>query len=319
MVQNPSLAVIVPTRDRTRRLEDALTSIENQTYDNVEIVVIDGGDGDKVPESVAAVQRRNTNIDVHYVNNENPVGVSAARNQGIELADSEYIAFLDDDDRWHPEKIERQVNKIQHSGDFDAIYCGFRSRTDDGTHIHTKIPSKEGDIFEDLLVRDIIGPPSTVVVDRMVLEDVGNFRESLVHHEDWEFYLRLARDHKIGCISSPLVERTVHSGSESYNVENQKRAGEKILNMWDEELRRRGLRDSAWATFYCDLGVMYCRTGSFNRGRSALRRSLQYDYRTGTAILYLSSLLGRNAFEALKKGKRTIVTNINDLRGRREC
>jgi len=304
MADASSVAAIIPTMNRAERLEGALESVFDQTYGDIEAVVVDGGSTDRTPDVVSAFQERYQDR-VSYVRNEEPAGLPAARNRAVEETEAPLLAFLDDDDRWKPRKIERQVERVSGS-DAGLCYTGLVSVTPDGDHVHTKRPTLEGDVYEDILVRNDIGTPSTVLVTREAFEDVGRFDAGLRYQEDWDLYIRIAGEYEIACVSDPLVRRLYHTEAMSRDVVAQKEYRERILERYADELRERGLVESARAVHHRDAGVMYCLNGDFHRGAQELRTALQYETAFRTWFLYLLTKAGPTGFGTVLKTKRKL-------------
>lgn len=308
MTDEPRVAAVIPTMNRAERLEGALESVFSQTYDEIEAIVVDGGSEDRTPEVVAEFQA-DFSGQVSYVRNEEPQGLPAARNRGIEETDAELLAFLDDDDRWHPSKIERQVERLN-TGGAGLCYTGLVSETPDGEHVHTKRPTLEGDIYEEMLVRNDLGTPSTVLVTREAFEEVGRFDEELRYQEDWDLYIRVAREYEIACVSEPLVTRLYHTDAMSRDVETQKEYRERILERYADALRQRDLEAAARAIHHRDAGIMYCLNGDVRCGGREFQTALQYDTELSTWLLYLLTKIGPTGFRAVLKTKRTFNRSI---------
>ncbi len=314
MTPSPTVAAVIPTMNRAERLESALQSVFAQTYDPIETVVVDGGSTDRTPDIVARYRDKYSEDRLAYVRNEEPQGLPAARNLGARRTNADFLAFLDDDDRWHPEKIERQVEHITCSDREIAMsYTGRVSRTESGEHVHTARPSVGGDAFRRLLVRNDIGSPSRVMVTADAFESVGGFDEDLRHQEDWDFYLRTARRHEIGYIPDPLVVRLSHRDAMSADVEKQKAYGERILERYHSELRTYGVYDSAWAALHREAGIAHAQNGDIEAGRRELRNALRYEVTPRGVVSYLFTLLGPLGFQfgtLLKREVESALTRV---------
>lgn len=122
MEQTQLVSVIVPLYNAEKYIEETMESILNQTYKNIEIVIVDDGSKDQSSSIVKNLKKKYPE-QIKYILQENQ-GVSVARNTGIENASGEYISFLDSDDLWHPTKIEKQITSMQKSN-MNACYCGY--------------------------------------------------------------------------------------------------------------------------------------------------------------------------------------------------
>lgn len=202
------VSVIVPTYNREKQIERALRSIFRQTYKNYEIIVIDDGSTDQTQEIVSRMK----DARIQYIRSEHNQGAAHARNVGIQASKYDYIAFLDSDDEWHPDKLEKQMRKIlTASREVGMIYCRMHGAQEGGHEQYYMPPyeclseSLKGDMFRFLLWRNLIGTP-TMLIRRECLESTGRFKESLPCLEDYELVLRIAEEWKIDFIDDVLVE-----------------------------------------------------------------------------------------------------------------
>ena len=194
-MKNFSYSVIIPSFNRAKYLTRAIESVLSQTHIANEIIVIDDGSTD---QTKALIEKNYQNqIRYHYQNNQ---GVSAARNTGIKMATSNWIAFLDSDDAWHPKKIATQAQQLQTNSKLLISHTNevwYRH----GVHFnqHKKHQKKGGFIYEHCLPRCAISP-SSVLIHRTVLNTVGLFDETLPACEDYDLWLRITSQFEIGYI-----------------------------------------------------------------------------------------------------------------------
>ncbi len=125
-----------------------------------------------------------------------PVGVSHARNLGIATSRAEFVAFLDADDRWHPDKLRRQLEVFSTNADAAAVYCGFAEVQPSGELTKIHHPVLRGSIFDQVILGGITNTPTTIVVRREALLAIGGFDENLSNAEDLDLMLRLARRYR---------------------------------------------------------------------------------------------------------------------------
>lgn len=198
------VSVIIPTRDRCAALSRALGSVLAQTLPAAEVIVVDDGSRDSTLELVA------TRFPEVRLIRQAPAGVSAARNRGIRAARSPWIAFLDSDDRWLPRKLERQLEALRKSSRHRICHAGevwirHGRRVNPPRH-HTPVG---GRIFRECLRRCAIAP-SSVVLERDLLDEAGGFDESLRACEDYDLWLRICSRHEVLLVPEPLGIR--HEG-----------------------------------------------------------------------------------------------------------
>lgn len=193
------VTVVIPTRDRHDMLRRALASVCAQTQSPRQVIVVDDGSRDDVR---SCVTREFPGVECIR---QSPGGVSAARNRGIEGAVCEWIAFLDSDDEWLPHKLEQQLSALHAEDSYaichtDEIWVRGGRRVNPGKR-HAKTG---GLVFEQCLPLCVISP-SSVVIRRALLDDVGGFDESLPACEDYDLWLRLCCRHPVLYVDEPLL------------------------------------------------------------------------------------------------------------------
>lgn len=211
----PLVSIIIPTYKRPLYLGRAIDSVLAQTYTSWELIIIDDNheDSDDRRETEAFMARYAEDSRVRYLKHANNQGGSAARNTGVKEAKGEFIAFLDDDDEWLPEKLEHQMALFeQGDADLGLVYSARMKVDDAGETVELEIPSKRGFIFPDILIRNFIGTTSTVLCRRLALQEVGLFDASLPAAQDFDLYIRLAQRYSVDFVEEPLVKRHVHDG-----------------------------------------------------------------------------------------------------------
>jgi glycosyltransferase involved in cell wall biosynthesis len=201
----PLVSAVIPTYNRSHVIERAITSILNQTYRPIEIIIVDDGSTD----NTAALIEQLAVPELRYYRTHSNAGASAARNLGISQARGDLVAFLDVDDEWLPEKTERQVAKFAAAPEVGVVYCGIREVSPQWP-AQDKIPGHRGQLFETLRIVNVLRT-SGVVVRRRVFEDVGGFDCELTARHDWDIWLRIARKYLIDYI--PDVAVRYHYGT----------------------------------------------------------------------------------------------------------
>ena len=214
------VSIIIPTYNRAGIVSRAIQSVLNQTYQEYEIIVVDDGSQDNTKEIIAGI------IDdrIRYIPLETNQGVAHARNVGIQEARYDYIAFLDSDDEWLPNKLELQMQKMQESSSkVGVIFCRMGGKLRNSEERFVCPPKSytkeilEGNIFYPLLLKNVIGTPA-MLVRKSCLEQTGGFKEALQCIEDWELVLRIAKNWSIGFVDEILVEVHKSEGSISTNT-----------------------------------------------------------------------------------------------------
>ncbi len=194
-----TISVIIPTYNRAHTLSRALDSVLAQTHPADEVIVIDDGSTDSTVELL-----QNSYPNVTLIQQQNR-GVSAARNSGIRASHSEWVALLDSDDEWLPDKLNKQLALVSQQPEYkiihsDEIWIRYGVRVNQMKK-HIK---KGGWIFQDCLPLCAISP-SAVMIHRSVFDDVGLFDESLPACEDYDLWLRITAKYPVLYYDKPLI------------------------------------------------------------------------------------------------------------------
>lgn len=207
----PLVSVIIPTYNRAKFVTEAVESVLNQTYSNIEIIIVDDGSTDNTREVLGEYQGK-----IKYVYQNERGERSKARNDGFRHSRGEYIAFLDSDDLWLPTKIEKQVKVLNEEPDVAVVYVRVQFVDVNGDPYRGEIcwdalECRRKSLYEDLMTHNVIGAPSAVMVRRSCLNSVGLFDESMVTCEDLDLWRRLAQHCAFYKIDLPLVKFRVHT------------------------------------------------------------------------------------------------------------
>ncbi|MEQ9670965.1 glycosyltransferase [Coleofasciculus sp. G2-EDA-02] len=224
----PLISVIIPVYNAEATIQETTQSVLNQTLSDLELIVINDGSQDSTLEIVSSIPDPRIKV-FSYPNS----GPQKSRNRGIEKATGEYLAFLDADDLWTPDKLDAQFQALQTHPEAAVAYS-WTDWIDEkgqfwrrGTYI-----SASGDVQAKLLLIDFIGSGSNPLIRRQALEKVGNFDESLVGGQDWDMWLRLAACYPFAVVPKPqvLYRKSLSSNSWSNNVERQEKGFENVIS-----------------------------------------------------------------------------------------
>ena len=223
LIERSGVTVVVPVYNGARFVERTLRSIANQTYADLHILVVDDGSTDETPAILDRLSGEMSNLCVETVENG---GVAKARNIGILNSDTEFIAFCDADDLWHPTKIEKQVNALQSHGQdtsWAGCYALFRTiDVDDNVIGNGGAQEVRGAFFCSHLVTNHVGNGSSLLVRRDAAVAVGGFdpsyaRQGIGGCEDRDFQLRLLTRYKLDVVCEYLVGYRTYPGNMSSN------------------------------------------------------------------------------------------------------
>lgn len=212
----PQVSVIIPTFNRSKLVAQAIRSVLAQTYEDFEVIVVDDGSTDDTRDVVAAFQDPR----VVYLWQENQQRC-AARNNGIAHARGSYVAFLDSDDVWFPNKLERQMQAFERHPDVGLVFSGMVRISGENTFpnpVEFLQPDVEkvANIHEDLLTMNRV-PMVTSIVRKGLLDQAGEFDRSLPHAEDWDMWIRISERADFCRINAPLAAYRVHAGMRTGN------------------------------------------------------------------------------------------------------
>jgi glycosyltransferase involved in cell wall biosynthesis len=195
----PLVSVIIPTFNRRELVCEAVASVLGQRGATADVIVVDDGSDDGTAAALDAFSSR-----IHYVHQPTR-GVSAARNHGVRLASGAWLAFLDSDDLWQPDKLARQIAYHESNPGLRASQTGeiwMRNGVRVNPCRHHRKP--DGDIFASSVARCVVSP-SAVMLHRDVFEALGGFDEELPVCEDYDLWLRLGWREPVGLLNEPLV------------------------------------------------------------------------------------------------------------------
>jgi glycosyltransferase involved in cell wall biosynthesis len=208
------VSVVIPTRNRSKLLATTLHAVLRQQAVDLEVIVVDEASTDDTPAMLAAIRDSR----VQFLRHEAPRGVSTARNRGAEEARGDWIAFLDDDDLWAPDKLARQLEAAT-AADRDWVYTGAVNIGDDLQIVYGRPPLPPEEVVPAIVRYNAIpGGGSNVVLRRSVFRRVGPFDTRLRNTEDWEMWIRLAKAGPPAWVRSPLMAYRVHPSNSSLNV-----------------------------------------------------------------------------------------------------
>ncbi len=195
-----AVSVVIPTFNRAGKVARAISSVLYQTFTDHEIIVVDDGSSDGTRETISQFDGRIT-----YIAHPSNLGVSAARNTGIKRSSAPFLAFLDSDDYWLPEKLRAQIGFFETNP--EAVACQTEEiwiRKGHRVNPRDRHQKPSGDIFEPSL-RLCLVSPSAVMLKRSLLEEVGLFDEALPACEDYDLWLRISCRYPIHLIRQEFV------------------------------------------------------------------------------------------------------------------
>jgi len=265
----PAVSVVLPTYNRARLLERAVRSVLAQSYEDLELIVVDDASTDDTAAVLAAI----TDSRLRLLNHRENRGGSAARNTGIEAARGEFVAFQDSDDVWLPDKIQKQMAAFRGSdADVGVVYHGlFRLIGTRSRYVPpADIVQREGDLSRQILRKSFISM-QTLLVRRRLLAEVGLLDENLPRFQDWELAMRLARVCRFRFLDEPLTIAFATEESISHDLAAALEAKRIILEKHREHM---AFSRTVLAGHLYDVGHMACLYDSPAEGRRYLREAI---------------------------------------------
>jgi glycosyltransferase involved in cell wall biosynthesis len=203
--------VVIPTFDRPDLAVDAVRSVDDQTVDDLEVLVVD--DHSPRPVRPRLEAQSFDSVTVRCFRHEENRGANAARNTGIRAAQGDFVAFLDDDDRWKPTFVERLLDRFRSvDDDVGVVHAGLEIVDEDGDLVGTDLPTARGEVTRDILTGTRIGSFSRLMVRRSAIETAGLPDDRYPSWQDLEWMLRLSRHCRFDHVAETLVVRRVGHG-----------------------------------------------------------------------------------------------------------
>ncbi len=180
----------------------AIQSVLNQTFSEFELIVVDDASTDDTQHKVERINDSR----IRYILHQKNLGECGTRNTGLRAAQGQYIAFLDSDDEWLSQKLEKQLNLFKTAPeDVGVIYSWLQVINDQGSMIRMRKPNIRGDVKDCLMYKNLVGTPSTVMIKKDCIESDLQFDTNLQCCGDWDMWLQISKKFKFEVISEPLA------------------------------------------------------------------------------------------------------------------
>ncbi len=303
MNSRPTVSVVIPTYNRSHLLGRAIRSVLNQSYQDFEIIVVDDGSTDDTCGVVRGFQEFDGRI--RYMRRNFRRGPSVARNVGIRAARGDYIGFLDDDDEWMKEKLEKQIRIFEGSPDsVGVVYTKIWRRWGrEGAYFPSlKVKQNSGNVYRELLKWNFVHTP-TVLVRAECFGRVGLFDEGFFAFEDWELFIRLSKFYEFRYLDELLVISHCTPGSLSCNEWAIVEGLERILQKHFQDIQ-----DSkrCLARFFYTIGSAWYQIGKTKQGRDYIFKAIKvYPFNFKYFVAAFLSLMGRKSYKLVAKLRRS--------------
>jgi glycosyltransferase involved in cell wall biosynthesis len=297
MVINPKVSVVVPAYNVRSYIEDVLVSLESQTFREFEVIIVDDGSTDGTAEVVKPFCDRDSRFQLLHKTNG---GLSSARNYGIRHACAEYIALLDGDDVYKPDKLATHVALLDSTPEVGVVYSASRIIRDDGHPTFMFLSGKpiNSDPLLALLCKNFIGHGSNAVFRRCIFDEVGEFDETLRSCEDIDFWLRIAvtQHWLFHLVPQALCYYRVRPSALTFNVAQMQRCNEQVIEAAYRRSPERveAVLPTAYAYMYRLLARVSLTAGNVEQARDFINRAMEADrsifYRDPRSLLTLAAV-----------------------------
>jgi glycosyltransferase involved in cell wall biosynthesis len=298
---NPTVSIIIPVYNRQDLIVRTLNSVLSQDFEDYEIIVVDDSSTDDTKSVVMKIGDER----IVYIEHEKNKGANVARNTGIMHAKGKYVAFLDSDDEWLPEKLKKQVEKIEATAEkVGVVYCGYWIALN-GKKFIGHVPKKREDIFLDELLGDCVSPTSCVLIKKECFDAVGGFDKNMPARQDYEMWLRIAREFHFEYVKDPLSIIYFDDDSRRISLsgaEKHIQAEEMLLQKYktDIEKQSRSIQKKIYSMHYLVLGRRCWYNGDSRRARGFFMKAISiHPVNMQCLFLFFASFFGNRCYHLL--------------------
>lgn len=304
----PEVSVIVPTFNRAHLIMKAIYSVLGQTFKDLEVIVVDDGSKDNTSTLVLEIN----DIRLKYIRHAQQKGASEARNTGVAASSGKFLAFLDDDDEWMPDKLKLQMEIFREKPDTGMVYSGYYYINSKNNKIFREFhPKKSGLLDDDLLTTNCVGTTSTAVIRRDSFEKAGGFDVSLRGCQDWDLWIRLAKFYPLNFADKPLVNFLIHDIRITHDLNAKIQGKERLLNKIFPLIQHKSKILSA---HYFVIGKLYCSNGDIENGKNRILKAITtYPFKINYYLHYLPCLVGLPFYKSIASMKRKILSAEENL------
>lgn len=277
----PKVSVLIPAYNAQEFIQRAISSVLRQTFADLELIVVDDGSRDRTGQIIRQMQKDDPRISYFYQENR---GLANTRNRLVDLAGGEFIAFLDHDDEWLPEKIEKQLRLFEKDRKTGLVFCDIYLKNN-GKIIATSFKERKpyrGYVFYEYLFSDNFATLSTVVLPKRVLLEFMPFNPEYEINEEFDVFLKIARNYKFDYIAEPLAVYHIHGNNTV--MSNAKKMAEEnltILNDWiknDPQIMQlhRGQLNRRLSQLYCKKALYFLEKKNSRQVIACIFKSFRY-------------------------------------------
>jgi glycosyltransferase involved in cell wall biosynthesis len=215
---NPLVTVVIPAYKAEAFIAETIQSVIDQTYTNWELIIIDDGSPDN-QKMIIEPFLKDPRIQYYFQENQ---GVSAARNHGLKIAKGAFIAFLDADDLFYPSNLEKKVDFLLKNNEIGLVHAYVQVIDENSIELDEVLIGKQGWVLDDLLIwrAEVIPAPSSILMPTKIAKEIGGWDTNFQTAADQEFFMRIAKQYKIGMVDEFLTYYRELPSSMSTNIPN---------------------------------------------------------------------------------------------------
>jgi glycosyltransferase involved in cell wall biosynthesis len=308
----PKVSVVIPTYNRAGLLKRAVNSVLSQTFADLEVLIVD----DRSPDDTAAVVEMIDDSRVRYFRHPTNRGVSASRNTALSHATGKFVAFLDDDDEWLPDKLSMQLGRLERAGKHVGLICSGYHEIEYGTGrvLCAVTPHLRGWVFEDLLRQGYYNHTSSIVARIDCFDQVGAFDLAYDWGEDFDMWLRIAQAFEFDFVEAPLMRFHLLPGGLTRNFRAEIKGTHAHLSKYQSFFERHPRILNARLH---RLASCYCFVGDTKQARRIFCQAIAQHPLAGKT--YLAALLSLTGPEGVRLGyatKAAVADMAQSLLGR---
>ena len=310
LANNPLVSVIIPVYNSASTLSRAICSVLAQTFQNYEIMLVDDGSTDNISEVI----KEFSDSRLHYIRHGNNLGEAAARTTGIQAARGEFIAFLDADDEWFPEKLKIQTEELMKiAAPIKACVVSALIEDQHG-RIIPNIHSRPSSWYREIMLGGGLNPGDTLMVSKKAFEEVGYYDIDLPRYTDWDWLLRYVKnDFPLVTIDKPLAKVYRFSSPKASSVEQ---AVNHFLKKYSYEfLSKYGWYGrKAISKRWTDVSYYYFIEHNWGKGvKFFLKAIITYPFQSpGFYIRILDGILGTDLWSTIGRWKTGFVNRLKN-------
>ncbi|MDM5329839.1 glycosyltransferase family 2 protein [Neobacillus sp. CF12] len=294
MFEENIVSVVIPTYKRADTLPRAIDSVLNQSYKNIEIIVVDDNNPDteyrKYTESIMDMYKKYKNV-IYLKHDKNKNG-SAARNTGIRHANGEYIMFLDDDDEFFPEKVSAQVKRLNSlDNSWGACYTNY-IRKKNGETIVWGAEKREGSLLSEELMRNLfVHAGSNLLIRKSVVDEINGFDENFERNQDIEFLSRILMRYKLAY--ADVIGLIVHVHNNKPNKKSFEEITFDYIQKFTPIINRLPESDKIKINKMINLQLFRHYITTFGKRKKAIIQIIKRELTVGLIIRYIFHLVNR--------------------------